>query len=82
MQKQPCGCRVCKTWLTLHMVNPLRCGGLHYDTDGRLVTCSGELWEDIIRKNNEEQIQHRLSFLDKHKSHLELHYPSLTRMGL
>jgi len=65
-------CNICKTFLALSMVSPLRCPGLDYKK-GQLVTSSGKKWSDIQKKHDEHCKKELQAYMQKHKRHLILH---------
>jgi hypothetical protein len=66
-------CDICKTFLALSMVSPLRCPGLDYNEKGQLVTHSGKKWSDIQKKHDEHCKKELQAYMQKHKRHLMLH---------
>ena len=66
-------CKICREYVAHCMVEPLRCGGLHYDEDGRLITENGVLWEDIENKNNQKNKDEMEKFLQEYGEHIKNH---------
>lgn len=66
-------CDVCRVWMAVCMVSPLRCGGIHYNEFGQAVCNSGRLWNDVVEEHDEKHRAEVEKYWNYNKDHLEFH---------
>lgn len=70
-------CPICRKYLALSMISPIRCPGLSYNGKGQQIVSNGKLWSDIVKKYEKEEKCRNEKYYSKHKKHLDSHYYSL-----
>jgi hypothetical protein len=66
-------CDVCRKYLVLHMEQPIRCGGIHYNEKGESLARDGTPWSEVIKENEEKRKKQRLEFYEQNKEHIDSH---------